>query len=258
MLGLGLSPLALSDVLQGSVETENYLRSNRGPSLNRGDLGAGKDPFSATETGSTSPVQELLTPPNGAFDVHSQTAPKPPPDFSLHLDESGAPEFNGQPLPGKPADLPAEQPTAMMPTAGPFNPESAPAPVANDPDKAPDMQLAWDAWHRRVAETVYQRFVSMSHAAFKYSRPLSAYVSYTVTRSGKIVDAQLQQRSANVAFNALVLLVVNSLSGEKEILAFPPGSRRMSVEKGGLFTENYSPQQGFKFTTGDRETIHTQ
>jgi len=27
------------------------------------------------------------------------------------------------------------------------------------------------------------------------------------------------------------------------------------VEKGGMFTENYGPQQGFKFTTGDQETI---
>ncbi len=237
------------DVLRGGVQTEDYLHPSKGPSLNRNDLDSGKDPFSSGATDKAS--QEVLEPPGEAFAVQSLKAPKPPPDFNLRADEAQPPDFTGTPLQA----TPEASPTAMMPTAGPYNPDSQAGEVANDPDKTPEMQLAWDAWHQRVAATVYQRFVTMSHAAFKFSRPLAAYVSYTVTRDGRIVNAQLQQNSSNVAFNAMVLLVVNSLSGQHDLLAFPTGSKRLAVEKGGMFTENYLPQQGFKFTTGDRETI---
>jgi hypothetical protein len=241
---------AYGDVLQGGVQEEDYLHPNRVPSLNRGDLKNGNDPFSSGDT--AKPSQEILEPAQGAFDVQSLRPAKPPPDFNLRADEAQPPDFNGTPMQA----TPETSPTAMVPTAGPtYNPAEQSGEVANDPDKTPEMQLAWDAWHQRVASTVYQRFVTISHAAFQYSRPLAAYVSYTVTRDGRVINTQLQQKSSNVAFNAMVLLVVNSLSGQRDVLAFPPGSRRSTVEKGGMFTENYLPQQGFKFTTGDRETI---
>jgi hypothetical protein len=240
-----------ADYLRGGVKEEDYLHPSQGPSLNRSDIG--KDPFASNE--SAAPAQQTLEPPSGAFDVQSQRPPAPPPNFNLRADETGAPpDFNGTPMQGTPA-VPQAPTTAMMPTAGPSNPTDLAGNVANDPDKTPEMKLAWDIWHHRVAEAVYQRFVTMSHAAFRFSRPLAAYVSYVVTRDGRILNVQLQQRSSDVAFNAMIVMVVNSMSGQTDLLAFPPGSRRMTVEKGGMFTENYGPQQGFKFTTGDQETI---
>jgi len=257
VLALSASVLSTSlpvcaEVLRGGVKTEDYLHPSQGPSLNRNDIGG--DPFGSNES-NTAPPQQLLEPGKGAFDVKSQRPPAPPPDFNLRAEDAGAaPDFNGTPMQGMPAETPQ---TAMGPTAGPFPGEQAPqnGSASNDPDKSREMQLAWDQWHHRLAEAVYQRFITMSHTAFKYSGPLAAYVSYTVTRDGRVLNTQLQQKSSNVAFNAMIMLVVNSMSGQRDLLAFPPGSRRMTVEKGGQFTENYGPQQGFKFTTGDQETI---
>jgi len=242
-----------ADLLKGGVKTEDYMHPSGQPSLNRNDLGG--DPFGSNEN-NTAPAQQVLQPANGGFDVRSQRPPAPPPDFNLHADDAGAaPDFNGTPQQAMPALQ--SQPTAMVPQAGPFPGDQSPhmGNAANDPEKTAAMQLAWDEWHRRVAEAVYQRFITMSHSAFKYSSPLAAYVSYTVTRDGRVINVQLQQRSSNVAFNAMIMMVVNSMSGQRDLLVFPPGSRRMTVEKGGMFTENYGPQQGFKFTTNDRETI---
>jgi TonB C terminal len=270
LFALGASILALSasifstslpvcaDVLKGGVKTEDYLHPTQGPSLNRNDIG-GQDAFDSNEN-KQAPPQQLLQPSNGSFDVKSQRPPAPPPpDFNLRAEDAGqTPDFNGTPMQGMPS---AETPqTAMGPTAGPVpggdDGMSQNGHASNDPDKTREMQLAWDAWHHRVAEAVYQRFITMSHTAFKYSGPLAAYVSYTVTRDGRVLNTTLQRKSSNVAFNAMIMLVVNSMSGQHDLLSFPPGSRRMTVEKGGMFTENYGPQQGFKFTTGDQETIH--
>lgn len=80
-------------------------------------------------------------------------------------------------------------------------------------------------------------------------------MTYTVTREGRILNVQLKQKSNNVAFNAMVSMVVNSMAGQMDILTFPAGSRRTSVNKAGMFTQNYGAVQGFKYTTGDREMI---
>ena len=245
-----------ADVLRGGVRESDYLHPTQGPSLNRNN-DVGGDPFGSGENNSA-PPQQLLDGGKGAFEVKSQRPPAPPPDFNLRAEDAAPPaDFGGTPMQGMPA---AETPqTAMGPTAGPFPGEQLPqmGRASADPDKTPEMKLAWDAWHHRVAEAVYQRFVTMSHTAFKYSGPLAAYVSYSVTRDGRIMNATLQQKSSNVAFNAMILLVVNSMTGQRDLLSFPPGSKRMTVEKGGMFTENYGPQQGFKFTTGDQETIRS-
>jgi hypothetical protein len=155
--------------------------------------------------------------------------------------------FTGIPMNG----LPDSNMVGEQPQVAPLPPSQMSDP--NDPDSSREMQLAWDVWHHRVAEEIYKRFNTMSQFAFKYSRPLAAQVCYTVTRDHRIVNTQLTQRSSNVAFNAMLLLVVNSINGSP-LLEFPPGSRRMAVEKAGAFTQNYG-QEGFRFTTGDRETI---
>ena len=184
--------------------------------------------------------------------------PAPPPqqrNFPLQANMDSLPNFDGVPEQGAsdqpPVIIPQQPRTSMLP------PARMPNLQRQEPDSSPEMRLAWDQWHKRVAEAIYERFNAMAQLAFRYSRPIAAYVTYTVTRDGRVVNVQLQQKSPNIAFNTMLLLVVNSISGQKELLAFPQGSRRMSVEKAGMFTQNYG-QQGFKFTTGDSETLRRQ
>lgn len=240
-------PMVLADgkqkpPLKGSVSESEYLRQT-GPSLSRADINRAGDPF-----GSNAPEEVVLQAPESMFDVHSVKPPPPPArTFPLRAEKEGD-NFEGVPMDGFPdSNMVEQQPLAPMgPPPGLVDP--------NDPDSSKEMQLAWDLWHRRVAEAIYTKFNSMAQVAlFKYGRPLAAKVNYTVTRDHRIVNAQLTQRSSNVIFNAMLLFLVNSLNGHP-ILEFPSGSRRMSVEKGGVFTQNYG-QEGFRFTTGDRETI---
>jgi hypothetical protein len=191
--------------------------------------------------------------------------PAPPKrNFDLNADQNGfngasapgMPDFEGQAMPpmsGQQGNMAPAQPRFSM-----LPPNQMPQQLqSQDPDLAPEMQLAWDQWHHRVAEAIYMRFNSMAQLAFRYSRPLAAYVSYTVTRDGRITNIQLQQKSPNVAFNAMVFMVVNSMSGQRDVLTFPQGSRRMTVDKSGQFTQNFGVQ-GFKYITGDKETIRRQ
>jgi hypothetical protein len=257
---LWLPTAALADeqgtFLRGSVRAQDYLRPSAGPSLKRQDIKRGGDAFGGDEPAASSPINQEFDPGTGDFDVPHTQMPMPPPpprNFNLRANMGGNPDFDGASIPGMP-----DQSTAMMPRQPAFSMVPPPAVPTNlrsaDPDSSPEMQLAWDAWHRRVAEAIYERYNAMAQLAFRYSRPLAAYVSYTVTRDNRIVNVQLQQKSPNIAFNVLILAVVNSISGQRDILAFPPGSRRMTVDKGGMFTQNYG-QQGFKYVTGDRETI---
>jgi len=76
------------------------------------------------------------------------------------------------------------------PTAGrcyAATPATAPAFDPNDPDSSPDMQLAWDAWHRRVAGTIYDRFNFFAKAASSIPT-LASRLSYQVTRDGHIIN----------------------------------------------------------------------
>ena len=101
----------------------------------------------------------------------------------------------------------------MMPKVNPFDGDNEPMPnfppqpqtppkqsqaQQNDPDSSPDMQLAWDAWHHRVAEAIYQRFNFLAKLGFKHSPPLLCQVSYVVTREGQINNVQVQQNSPNM------------------------------------------------------------
>ncbi len=129
---------------------------------------------------------------------------------------------------------------------------AAAAPV--DPDMTPEMQLAWDIWHQRVAQAIYQKWNFFASAAFKYSPPLAARAIYTVTRDGRITDVRLLQRSPNIMFNALILQSIKSMSGDLALLQFPSGSHRTTFYQTATFTQNVGPV-GFRYTTGDRETI---
>ncbi len=225
-------------LLQGTVKEQNYLNPGKVPGLNSGDLRQAPDPFGKGDSSLPS-VGPAFEPPDNAFNFGNPPASPPA----------------GQLNPG----VPGLDPNAPAGNQPPFNlnaqEEGASLqPGKADPDSAPALQLAWDQWHKRVAAAIYERFNAMAQFAFRYSTPLACYVTYTITRDGRIVNAQLQQKSPNIAFNVLVLAVINSMSGQTDILAFPPGSQRQSVSKAGMFTQNYGVE-GFKYTTGDKETI---
>ena len=97
----------------------------------------------------------------------------------------------------------------------------------------------------------------MSKAAFRYSEPLACKVSYTVTNDGDVKEIKIVEPSPNVMFNLLVTAVVKSLSTDKELLAFPDGSRRAKVEKSGTFTQNFGVE-GFRYKTGDKESVQSK
>src|SRR5262249_35500208 len=124
-------------------------------------------------------------------------------------------------------------------------------------DEGPEMQVAWDAWHRRVGGAGFNRFNSMSKATFKYSEPLACKVSYTVTREGQIKNITMLDRSPNQMFDLLVTTALKSLSGDYAVLQFPEGSRRTEVEKIATFTQNYGVE-GFRSTTGDKEAVRAK
>ena len=117
-----------------------------------------------------------------------------------------------------------------------------------------EANLGWDEWHKRVAEAIYQRWIGFNNPAFKnVPDPLLAYVSYTVTRDGQIQEVKFLQKSDNVMFNALILQVIKSFTGEKVLLQFPQGSHRSAIENFGTFSQNYHFPSGFKHVTGDAE-----
>jgi hypothetical protein len=230
-----------NNVLQGSVKEQNYLGPSKNPSLNLKDLNSQKDSFGSSASMGMPSLSggESFEPPPDAFNLKAsqsdQVANANPPGLA----EPAKPDFGGeQTIPG-------------LDTNQQLN---GSAEARNDPDNSPEMQLAWDEWHKRVAAAVYDKFNAIAQMAFKYSQPLSCYVTYTVTNDGRITNVNLPQKSTNVAFNAMVLLVINSISGQTDLLCFPTGSRRMFVNKAGMFTQNYGVQ-GFKYTTGDREIL---
>ncbi len=241
LTGAGLP--AQSDVLKGRVEDSTKLRP---PSLNRGDIKQNNnDPFSGTDEDG-----ELLDAPK-----YKSEAPRKPPKaqrpFNLQADQGGNP-YNPAAQPpvqapvemgGEPDNVPMQANQSMPPA---FNP--------NDPDSSPDMQLAWDMWHKRVAQCIFERFNFFAKAAFSRSPPLMSKLSYVVTRDAHITNINMPQKGSNVLFNVLVFQSVKSLDGDMSILQFPEGSRRMYVPKTGTFTQNYGAE-GFRYTIGDHETV---
>lgn len=189
------------------------------------------------------------------------------PDSNFRMDEVRKPKppFDLRAMQENQRPVQAMQP--MTPKGNPFEGENDPMPEmqqppqpfvnkarGNDPDSSPEMQLAWDQWHHRVAEAIYQRFNFLAKLGFKHSPPLLCQVAYVVSRDGHIQNVQVQQKSTNALFNIIVYQTVKSLDGDINLLQYPPGSRRQFVPKVGTFTQNYGGD-GFKYTVGDRETV---
>lgn len=232
---------ANADTLKGTV-TKDGERETQG--LSRSDISDPyKDPFSEGE-------QDEVSAPSNMYQMDSPTPAQPPPPLQGNLREQSK-----RPL------------QSMQPRGNPFEGENEPMPVMQqpppqmqqqmqpqDPDSSPEMQVAWDLWHKRVASAIYTRFNFLAKLAFRHSPPLLCQVSYVVSRDGQIQNIQVQQKSTNVLFNVIVFQTVKSLNGDINLLQFPPGSRRMFVPKLGTFTQNYGGD-GFKYTVGDRETL---
>jgi hypothetical protein len=240
---LGQVPAALAEQKPFKIQIEQTDRLHGpGTQLNRNDIRqkTQSDPFSGDD-------DEALDAAPGAFQAEKPLLPPKSKPLSAGVQQ------NMRQAPMVPNDL-GGQPDAM-----PMQVQQPPPPAfdPNDPDGSPDMQLAWDAWHRRVAGVIYDRFNFFAKAAFKHSAPLLAGLSYQVTRDGHIINMNMTQKSKNILFNVLVYQSVKSLEGDMSVLTFPQGSRRMFVAKMGTFTQNYG-QEGFKYQTGDQERIRAQ
>ncbi len=216
---------------------QNYSTPSGGPGLSRKNIQDQGDPFS---NDGGAPPSEQFDP--GSFDTQQQI-PGPPP-FNLNVDQG---QFGGQQGNPQQASMPPQMGNQGMLT--PMQQGSA-----NDPDNSQHMQIQWEMWHRRVAEAIFVRFDGVAQRAFAQSRPIACQAAYTVTRDKQIVNVRLLHKSNNIVFNSMLLMVLKSMNGNP-ILDFPPGSRRQSVEKTGTFSRNCGVQ-GFKFTTGDNETIN--
>lgn len=241
-------PYAAADVLKGGVLQEDQFK-NSPKGIDRKDIQG--DPFS--ESANTSPVDQMLELPPGAGDFGGLRAPAPPKKpMSGNAQDSGG-DFNGQKMMPVQEDTPPPQ----QPQRQPNLQSGTQSNRSNDPDGgSAEMQLLWDAWHKRVAESIFTRFNSLAQMAFKHSPPLACQVSYMVARDGRVGNVQVLQKSSNPIFNTMLLGVINSMNGNP-VLEYPPNSRRQFVEKTGTFTWNYG-QQGFKYTTGDQERIQQQ
>ena len=56
---------------------------------------------------------------------------------------------------------------------------------------SPELKAAWDQWHHRVAQLVYERYSTMADASYKDGKPLRAHASYIVAQDGRIVEARI-------------------------------------------------------------------
>lgn len=229
---------------------QGFIKPEDGPSLNRNDINRAGDPFDSSGTGTEG---EFDAPPS-AFQVQTSKTGNPPP-FQMNANDNGG--FNGQGMPGMGDQMPQQQAPrqAMMP------PEMQPPTQMNqmrpnnpnDPD-GQEMKLAWDEWHRRVAEAIFNQISTAAKTMLRSSPPLVCVINYSITRDGRVVNIHMQQNSSSILYNGMVYAVVARMAGNP-VLQFPQGSRRMTVDKLSTFGHNNGPQTGFRSITGDQETM---
>ncbi|MBN8662578.1 MAG: hypothetical protein J0M35_19575 [Candidatus Obscuribacter phosphatis] len=236
-------PATAQNTLQGGVQ-EDHTHRGDGPSLKRKDVDG--DPFGSDPN--ENPLDNALEPPPGSFDVESAKPPRKPLNAAV-TDQGG--QFNGQQMPAMEDSLPPEPPIQRRPPMQSGLQQQAAK--AAEVDNSAEMQLLWDAWHKRVAESIYVKFNTLAQMAFKTSPPLLCQVGYCVARDGRIGNVRVLQKSPNPMYNAMLIGVINSMTNNP-VLQFPPNSKRQFVEKTGTFTWNYG-DQGFKHMINDRETV---
>jgi len=220
---------------------QDYNHANQG--LKRNDMQRGDaDPFGGNQGGG----DEMLKPPPGSFDTNVFEG-KPLKGNAADSDDG---PFG---MKGMPALEPDNQPNQM--NASSDGPMQGGASTPGAGDNSAQMKLLWDAWHKRVAETIYTRFNQSAQMFFKRSQPLSCQVSYMVARDGRVGQVRVLQPSSNPIYDTMLVTVIKSIQ-HNPVLEYPPNSKRQFVEKSGTFTWNYSGAgQGFKYLTGDQERI---
>lgn len=234
-------------VLKGIVRDGFIKPSDNGPSLSRKDINRVGDPFDQTG-------EEQFEPPPEAFNVQN-ARPQAPPNNMLQGNAADTGGFQGQGMPGMGDQMPVQQPPPMMPAMAP--PTQLPQMNPNDPDNSQEMKLAWDEWHRRVAEGIFVKIQTIASVTLRRSPPLICKVCYTVTREGRVVNVRMLQPSSSIIYNTLVMTVINSMNGNP-VLQFPMGSRRMMCEKTTTLAHNNGGPQGFRSITGDTETMQNR
>lgn len=117
-----------------------------------------------------------------------------------------------------------------------------------------EIQLAWDAWHKRLAQAIYYRFDILAFQKFQDSPPLGVKIRYEVTRDGRIEGLKIIQKSSDMIFDALACQAIMWQGRKPALLKFPEGSNRQSVEKFATFTQNMG-DEGFEAIEGDKETV---
>lgn len=219
--------------------------ANEGPSLGRRDIDRMGDPFSG--------AGDQFEPPPEAFQVQTSHIDPSQNRFAASASDQG--DFNGQGMPGNMAQLPQQQqPRQQMQAPQMQPPTQMNAMRSNDPDNSREMQLAWDDWHKRVAEAIFNQIGGIAKMTLPRTQPLQCIIHYTITRDGRVVNVNMQQNSPNIIYNAMVFGVVTRMAGNP-VLAFPQGSRRMQVEKMSTFSHNAGPNQGYRYIQGDKETM---
>lgn len=118
-----------------------------------------------------------------------------------------------------------------------------------------EVELAWDAWHKQLAESIYARFDILALQKFQDSPPLGVKIRYLVTKDGKIDGLKIVQKSSNMMFDALACQAILWQARKPQLLKFPEGSNRQSVEKFATFTQNMG-DEGYQATEGDKETVN--
>ncbi len=117
-----------------------------------------------------------------------------------------------------------------------------------------EIQLAWDAWHKRLAHAIYYRFDILALQKFKDSPALGVTVRYVVTKDGRIEGLKIVEKSSDMIFDALACQAIMWQGRKPALLKFPEGSNRASVEKFATFTQNMG-DEGYQATEGDKETV---
>lgn len=113
-------------------------------------------------------------------------------------------------------------------------------------DASPEMRVAWDEWHKRVARSIFHSFYTLANVAFTRSTGLVAAAAYTVTSDGRILNARVTKPSSNPIFDSLILKAINRQNGNSQMLQFPAGSKRDQVEKSGTFQQKPFVPEPFK------------
>jgi outer membrane biosynthesis protein TonB len=262
-------PLA-AETLKGGVKEKNG-NPDSGSRLQRNDANQGADPFSS---GGQKPDVGSQQQTPDAFDTPGNSAAVPK---AFMTDPDGEPQNNGN----RPSSNPNNNRTApprnnrgnnTIPNHGgsgaapvvrsgtvPESRSAAPiefrsATANSDPDKSTEMQVLWDAWHARVAQTIYQRFDHLAQVRFKRGKVLECKVSYLVTSDQKIENVHVLQHSTDPAFDQLIVTTIQGMTHHPYLL-FPRQSQRQSVERTGTFTLNKPNNRGFEYQKGDKEQI---